>query len=151
MSIIGYRNLSVIRSRKGNAVTLDPSTLVAGDELLTTDDYLMESVRLLRRLVDLNTPGVPGVRGAQEVPEIDIHRETISARRFVPGNRKRSVQVIRHSGDSDTLYVMDDADDPVTQGFPLSAGEALVHTARGPLWLEAPDGAIDVAFYEVSS
>lgn len=132
-------------------MTLDPSTLVAGDELLTTDDYLMESVRLLRRLVDLNTPGVPGIRGAQEVPELEVHRETITARRFIAGNRRRSALLIRNTDTSIVLYLMDDAGDAITQGFPIRAGETFTHTARGPVWLEPASGSVDVAFYEVAT
>lgn len=134
-------------------MTLDPSTLVAGDELLTTDDYLMESVRLLRRLVDLNTPGVPGIRGAQEVPELTIERHALvsGARFYVPGNRRRQSLSIQNIAPAVTIYVMDDAGDSIAQGFPIGPYETVTITARAALWLESDAGAAEVAVIEVSS
>lgn len=132
-------------------MTFDPSKKIAEHIPPTQEELLGQAVYLLTQLVDLNTPGVPGIRGAQETPELDIHRESITSRRLIPGNRRRSALMIRNTHASAILYVMDDETDPIAQGFPVRAGETFIHTARASVWLEPDTGTIDVALYEVST
>lgn len=131
----------------------DPTAIVATDIPPTDSELLRDIKTLLVQLVDLNTPGIPGIRGAQEIPELTIERRTIRAGApwHIQGNRRRAGLLIKNNSTSGTLYIMDDASDTTAQGFPLGVGESLVLGTRSAVWLDCASGTIDAAFCEVSS
>ena len=130
----------------------EPDEIIAADgRPVTLEDTVRAMAATLQRLADVVTPGVRGIPGAQEIPELRIGRVPVSTvPTLLPGNQLRKAFTLYNIGPA-TVYLTAAAGDTAAVGFPLNMGGSLDIDARSNVWAQVSAGSAVLAYVEVSS
>lgn len=130
----------------------NPEEIIAADgRPVTLEDTVAVMAATLQRLADVITPGVRGIPGAQEIPELRIRRQTVgTVPALIPGNQLRKSLTLHNVG-ANTVYVTTAATDAYTVGFPMHTGDVLNIEARANIWVCTDAGASELATIEEAS